>query len=116
MRRFTQIIVTAGVALAALTSNAMALDLRSPDARDAARSVTVIDLRSPDARDTSGAQTYEPGVVPATQVVHVPATGFQWGDAGIGAARMLGLIALCGGSLLLVGSRRRERRMPRAIG
>jgi hypothetical protein len=158
MRRFTQIIVMAGLTLAATAGNAMALDLRSPDARDAAKSTSsVIDLRSPDARDAAkstssvidmrspdgrdGARssdlaqaaadsdlrspdardgtrvaTYTPGVAPTTHVVRGPTTSFQWGDAGIGAAGMLGLIALCGGMLLVLGSRRRERRMPPAIG
>jgi hypothetical protein len=45
----------------------------------------------------------------------VASNGFEWSDAGIGAAAMLGLIALCGGVLLLVSSRRRERRMPPTI-
>ena len=131
MRHFTKIIVMASLATAALTSNAAAADFRSPDARDAARSVTVVDLRSPDARDaarssdiaqmsavtdgrspdardTSGVSTYQAGV-PVQVANEVPATGFQWGDAGIGAAGMLGLIALFGGTLLLLGSHRRHR-------
>jgi len=95
-----------------------AIDMRSPDARAVARDTTpaAIDLRSPDARGTTGVPTFEPGVVAPTHVVHVPANGFQWGDAGIGAAATLGLIALCGGVLLLLTSRRRDRRVPRPVG
>ena len=40
MRRFTQIIVMAGLTTAALTGNAAAQDLRSPDARDSARAIS----------------------------------------------------------------------------
>jgi hypothetical protein len=138
MRRFIKIIVVAALATAALTGPAAAqdyrspdardgaqparsiIDLRSPDARDAAHASDIAqmsdvsDLRSPDARDTSGVSTYAPGFAPAPSVVQVPVDGFQWGDAGIGAAAMLGLIALCGGTLLVLSERRRHRRMPRA--
>ncbi|HEX4734966.1 MAG TPA: hypothetical protein VH247_11165 [Thermoleophilaceae bacterium] len=144
MRRFTQTIVMAGLMTAALTGNAAAQDLRSPDARDSARATTpTLDLRSPDARDSArnagvasdvaqatalhdlrspdarsgdNVATYTPGVAPSAAIVSVPANGFQWGDAGIGAAVMLGLIALCGGMVLVVSSRRHRRRLPRAIG
>jgi hypothetical protein len=145
MRRFTQIIVMAGLTTAALTGSAEAQDLRSPDARatapvtaptidlrspdakaseprgasvssDVAQGNALQDMRSPDARGGSGVTTYTPGAILSPRVVSVPANGFQWGDAGIGAAAMLGLVALCGGMMLVVSSRRRERRLPRAIG
>jgi len=144
MRRFTQIIVMAGLMTAALAGNAAAQDLRSPDARDSARATTPTldlrspdakgserdasvasdvaranawqDLRSPDARDRAGGVTYTPGITASTRIVSVPADGFQWGDAGIGAVVMLGLIALGGGMLLVVSGRRRARRLPPAIG
>jgi hypothetical protein len=148
MRRFTQIIVMAGLATTALTgtafgnnatgkdfrspdardaaqSTASVIDLRSPDARDAARGPAgsdvaktseITDLRSPDARDTTGTSTIKPGAASTPRIVRVASNGFEWSDAGIGAAAMLGLIALCGGVLLLVSSRRRERHMPRTIG
>jgi len=143
MRRFTQSIVMAGLATIALTgtafgNSATGKDFRSPDARDAAQSTTsVIDLRSPDARDAARgpagsdvAKTLEttdlrspdardpmkPGAASTPHIVRAASNGFEWGDAGIGAAAMLGLIALCGGVLVLVSSRRRERHMPRAIG
>jgi hypothetical protein len=144
MRRFTQIIVMAGLMTAALTGNAAAQDLRSPDARDSARAANPTldlrspdaknserdasvasdlaranarqDLRSPDARDGEAGATYTAGIAAGTRIVSVPADGFQWGDAGIGAVVMLGLIALCGGTLLVVSGRRRGRRLPRVIG
>ena len=74
------------------------------------------DLRSPDARSGESVATYTPGATPSATIVSVPANGFQWGDAGIGAAVMLALIALCGGMLLAMSSRRHGRRLPRAIG
>jgi hypothetical protein len=43
-------------------------------------------------------------------VVEVPSSsgGFDWGDAGIGAAGMLALFSIAGGSALLLTSRRRR--------
>ena len=109
----------------AAQSTTSGIDLRSPDARDAARGPAgsdvaktseVTDLRSPDARDAADTSTFKPGGASTPHIVRVTSSGFEWSDAGIGAAAMLGLIALCGGVLLLVSSRRRERRMPGAIG
>ena len=94
-------------------------DLRSPDARDAAtlpqRGVESViarqDLRSPDARDA--ARDIRPVSVPVTPVVGDGSDGFEWGDAGIGAAGMLGLVALLGGVVLLgVQRRRRHGHLP----
>jgi hypothetical protein len=86
-------------------------DLRSPDAKDAARQSethTYQDLRSPDARDA--ARDLPPVQIPA-QVVEVdqPSTGFDWGDAGIGAAGMLALLSIgVGLTMGIVQSRRRR--------
>jgi hypothetical protein len=38
-----------------------------------------------------------------------PSGGFDWGDAGIGAAGMLGLFSIAAGSVLMVTARRRRR-------
>jgi hypothetical protein len=86
-------------------------DLRSPDARDAARPTeTQIaqDLRSPDARDA--ARDLPPVQVP-TQVVEIaqPSTGFDWGDAGIGAAGLLALLSIGTGLTMGVAQSRRRR-------
>jgi hypothetical protein len=85
-------------------------DLRSPDARDAARAVetpSYTDLRSPDARDAG--LDRPPVTIP---VVDVPGNtgGFDWSDAGIGAAGMLGLMGIAAGSILAVLQSRRRRR------
>jgi hypothetical protein len=88
------------------------LDLRSPDARDAARAsaeTSYQDLRSPDARDAG----QEPRTVqvpePVVEVREVPGSGFDWGDAGIGAAALLALLSVAGGVTLLAVGRRRRR-------
>jgi hypothetical protein len=95
-------------------------DLRSPDARDAAVAPKAVpevavpaqqDLRSPDARDAArdaavapveSARVSPEGSAPSAS------DGFEWGDAGIGAAVMLALVGMASGTLLLVG-RSRQR-------
>jgi hypothetical protein len=82
-------------------------DLRSPDTRDAAEA-SKTDLRNPDTREIA-----ESGAgVPEVTVVKVPAAtssaedGLDWGDAGIGAGGMLGLVLLAAGATLAVMHRR----------
>lgn len=95
-------------------------DLRSPDARDAghAAQVRVVqDLRSPDTRDaadhlslargqSSGAAASSGG--PAPHAAPSVSDGFEWGDAGIGAAGTLALLSLAGGSVLVAIRTRRR--------
>jgi hypothetical protein len=89
----------------------VAQDLRSPDARDAAVQAAETpqvaqDLRSPDARDAGPAS---PAVQqPVVEIREVPSNGFDWGDAGIGAAGILAMFSIAAGFTLLVGSRRRR--------
>jgi uncharacterized iron-regulated membrane protein len=113
-------------------------DLRSPDAKDAAVQAEATqqgqDLRSPDATDAAAhrgiyenekpyvltrdygspdtadlARGVQPVDIQAPVVeVHEPSTGFDWGDAGIGAAGMLALFSIAAGSALLLVSRRRR--------
>jgi hypothetical protein len=131
MRR-TQLITTAALVAACAapaTAAAQSQDLRSPDARDAATASETngyTDLRSPDARDATTGSTAQysdlrspdardagrPPVdipTPVVQVRDVPAAGFDWGDAGIGAAGMLALSGIAAALALLVGARRRDR-------
>jgi hypothetical protein len=131
MRRLIQITFTTMVVTAGITSAAAAQSYVSPDARDSGRHVVVVqqptdlrspdtrnpspavDLQSPDARDAANnpVATYEPGRAAALQLqqpeLQVPSNGFSWGDAGIGAAGMLALIALIGGTLMITTHRRR---------
>ena len=94
-------------------------DLRSPDAVDAAAHRGLYesdpeqyalnrDYGSPDAVDA--ARDLPPVQIP-TPVVEVkgsPSGGFDWGDAGIGAAGMLALFSIAAGSALLLTTRRRR--------
>jgi len=85
-------------------------DLRSPDTREAARPSETrqySDLRSPDARDAGRPSVQVP--TPVLEIREVPGSGFDWGDAGIGAAGMLALFSIAGGLALATGGRRRRR-------
>jgi hypothetical protein len=95
-------------------------DLRSPDAADAASHRSVYapddgpyalnrDYGSPDAADA--ARDLPPAQIPApvVGVRGTPSGGFDWADAGIGAAGMLALFSIAGGSALLLMGRRRRR-------
>jgi hypothetical protein len=117
LRRIT---VTASlcVAFAALAAPAAYAqqDLRSPDTRDAAAAAAqrYTDLRNPDTRDIAD----RGGVSPKVTVVEVPVAsssaegGLDWGDAGIGAAAMLGLILLAAAGALAVTHRKGPRDRP----
>ena len=117
-----------------------AQDLRSPDAKDAARAAQGVvtgpsqDLRPPDVRDgaegrgpyahdqgpyvldrsygspdaADAARDLPPVQIPAPVVEFADSPGgFDWSDAGIGAAGTLGLLSIVVGSALLAGRRRR---------
>jgi hypothetical protein len=104
--------------LAGTTSSAPRQDLRSADARDAALSAKARqgqprqDMRSPDTRDYAvGRGTFSAPEVTVVKVTEPapPSAGLDWGDAGIGAGGMLGLILLALGSILAVIHRQAER-------
>jgi hypothetical protein len=60
---------------------------------------------------TRPVETYTPGHLPQpSPVVSVPTGGFDWADAGIGAAGMLALVAVGSGALMIASQRRRGRR------
>lgn len=92
-------------------------DLRSVDARDAARAALAPageDLRSADARDAGrpepepvpGLPTWPidpvPINAPAPVVADDAPIAFQWEDAAVGAAGMLGLVLLLAGAAALI--------------
>ena len=96
-----------GLAVAAIAAPMAAAqqDLRSPDARDAALSQEPVqDLRSADTRDhAAGRGTFSaPEVVVVKLRQPAPAVdgGIEWGDAGIGAAFLFGLLALGGSAAI----------------
>ena len=62
------------------------------------------DLRSPDARDAATGDAAAPA---HTKADPSASDGFEWADAGIGAAIALGLMAMAGGTLLLAARTRR---------
>ena len=95
-------------------------DLRSPDARDAAehrgpyeadRGPYVLnrDYGSPDAADAARDLPPVQIPTPVVQVRQPPSGGFDWGDAGIGAAGMLALFSIAAGSALLLTGRKRRQ-------
>jgi hypothetical protein len=84
----------------------------SPDALDAARQpaergtyVLNRDYGSPDAADA--ARNLPPVQTAVLEPRDVSSGGFDWGDAGIGAAGMLALFSIAGGAALLLTGRRR---------
>jgi hypothetical protein len=92
-------------------------DLRSPDTVDAAQHrglyasdrgsyVLNRDYGSPDAVDA--ARDLPPVQIPVVEARNAPSSGFDWGDAGIGAAGMLGIFSIAAGSALLLTGRRRR--------
>jgi hypothetical protein len=114
--RFT---TAAAVALAlGVASPALAQqqDLRSPDTKDAAECGSIAqcgerppDLRTPDAIDAAS-----PTTTPSptrVRIVEVPSNGFEWGDAGIGAAGALAVVALGAGVGMAGAQRRRSRQV-----
>jgi hypothetical protein len=90
-------------------------DVRSPDARDAAVTATTTtagtDLRTPDARDHGeGRGTFSAPDVTVVKITEPPvATGFDWGDAGIGAGGLLGIVLIALGGMLAITHHRHGR-------
>ena len=87
-------------------------DYGSPDALDAAQKaagpdeyVLNRDYGSPDALDA--ARNLPPVQIPVVEARDVPPSGFDWGDAGIGAAGMLALFSIAGGAAVLLTGRKR---------
>ena len=96
-------------AVAALTSPAssIALDYRNPDSKAAAvetQQGSPVDLRSPDAKDV-GQVAQTPPAPPET----AKATGFDWGDAGIGAGTVLGMLLITVSIMFTVMHRRSRK-------
>jgi hypothetical protein len=77
-----------------------ATDLRSPDARNGATWAQMSRVQAPSAPQVVSAGTSS------------SSSGFQWDDAGIGAAGMLVLMSLGASAVLLPGRHRRRRGRP----
>jgi hypothetical protein len=105
-------------ALAASTASAEPVDLRSLAGTSSLEGTTSAtarqgqpyqDLRSADTRDQAeGRGTFSAPEVTVVKVTEPspPGAGLDWGDAGIGAGGMLGLIVLALGSSLAVVHRK----------
>ena len=88
-------------------------DYGSPDALDASprpadRGSYVLnrDYGSPDAVDA--ARDLPPVQIPVLETRNASSGGFDWGDAGIGAAGMLAVFSIAAGAALLLTGRRRR--------
>jgi hypothetical protein len=87
-------------------------DVRTPDSVSAGKPSTtepVVDMRTPDGRDHGqGRGTYSAPEVTVVKLVDPAPTGsgFDWGDAGIGAGGLLGLILLGLGGTAAVAHRK----------
>jgi hypothetical protein len=87
------------VALAVPASSAAYHDLRSPDATDAGIEAQredpgYQDLRNPDTRDPAAPTQEDAARASAAQPESAQEPGFDWGDAGIGAGSVLGLLLI----------------------
>jgi hypothetical protein len=86
-------------------------DLRNPDRRAPETPGQPQDLRNADRR-APGTDEITPVDGPAVTAIELPADRFEWGDAGIGAAGGIGLLAMLVGLTLAVTRRRRGSRIP----
>ena len=90
-------------------------DVRTPDAVAAGQPKTtqpVTDMRSPDAKDHGqGRGTFSAPDVTVVKIVdpQPTGTGFDWGDAGIGAGGLLGLLLVALGGTAAVAHHRHAR-------
>jgi hypothetical protein len=85
------------------------VDLRSPDARDAA--TPQVDLRMPDTRDAADNPTYVDD--PQSATVDTPDSGgFDWSTAGISVAAFSGLLIVS--IAALSGMRHGRKRLARS--
>ena len=99
-------------ALAFPAASAADVDLRNPDSRSAAiaseRADTYLDLRNPDSRGPAVEVETAVPETPSPVEAQATSSGFDWGDAGIGAGAVLGLL-LIGISVVFTVSHRRNR-------
>jgi hypothetical protein len=108
--------VVGACAFAVPTASALQ-DLASPDAQDARpvtqKSIESTDLRSADAQDAAANPSRRSYRTPTVIEVAAPtppsSSGFDWGDAGIGAGGTLAVIAIAVGGTVLVTRRRSAR-------
>jgi hypothetical protein len=89
-------------------------DLRNADRRAPAHLPApepTQDLRNADRRAPAPSSGVTPSPVPAIRIVAEPRNGFDWGDAGIGAAGGIAIVTLAGATFALTAQRRRSSRL-----
>jgi hypothetical protein len=121
--RFTTALAVAIALCAAAPAAAILPD--AIDAGDKGLPTVTQDMRSPDAVTPFDATTdlrarHDPhgrptGGLAGARGVEVSPSGFEWGDAGIGAAGMLAVILLAVGGGVTGTHRRRRRRVTAAM-
>jgi hypothetical protein len=106
--------ITRGIAVAIALSVALApaaaaqQDLRMPDTRDAAaKAEQRQDLRLPDTRDYAEGRGTDTAPIVEFVEVREP-SGFDWADAGLGAAAGVGLVLIGAGTAMTTARLRRR--------
>ena len=118
-------VLIASIAMPA-TAAAQGQDLRSPDRQFPSATAHMQDLRNADRRaaapasaqdlrnvDRRSPATVDPAPAGASVVtaIEVPGDGFDWGDAGIGAAGGIAILAILFGTMMAVTHRRHGPRL-----
>lgn len=118
-------VLVASIAMPA-TAGAQGQDLRSPDRRFPSAPRQTQDLRNADRRspvpvsaqdlrnaDRRSPLTVDPAPAAASVVtpIEVPVDGFDWADAGIGAAGGIAILAILAGVAMAVIHRRQRPRL-----
>ncbi len=118
-------VLVASIAMPA-TAAAQVQDLRSPDRQFPSAPLQTQDLRNADRRSPAPASaqdlrnadrrsplTVDPAPAEASVVtaIEVPSDGFDWSDAGIGAAGVIAILAILAGMSMTVTHRRHGPRL-----
>jgi hypothetical protein len=90
------------------TAAAQGQDLRNPDRQFPAPPERTQDLRNADRR---APVTIEAVEAPSVTAIEVPGDGFDWGDAGIGAAAGIAVLAMLAGLTMAAVQYRRGPRV-----
>jgi hypothetical protein len=98
--------LTAALALP-VQAGAQSQDLRNPDRRAPVASQTQ-DLRNPDRR---APETVHSSPAPSVTAIEAPSNGFDWGDAGIGAAGGAAILSLLAALTMAAAHHRRTPRV-----
>ena len=127
LKRYGVMTVLVATMAVPTTAAAQGQDLRNPDRRAPVSQTQTQDLRNADRRapdapapvqDLRNADRRAPVTVeaapveaPAVTAIELPGDGFDWGDAGIGAAGGTALLAMLAGLGMAAAHRRRGPRV-----